>query len=145
MPLGIFFGIFFMPEYAARQGLIRCDKWHIMEARSFPDRGSTDVDDKHVTPFGARLRELREQAGLTQQQLAERAGIHKLTVAKFEQGLREPGWSTVQALVDALGVSCDALRQAPALQGTRKRGRPPTPKETEPTPKRPRGRPRKRQ
>jgi transcriptional regulator with XRE-family HTH domain len=89
------------------------------------------------------LKELRAQAGLTQQQLAERAGIHKLTVAKFEQGLREPGWSTVQALVDALGVSCDALRQAPASQHVPQRGRPAKAKETEPAPKRPRGRPRK--
>jgi transcriptional regulator with XRE-family HTH domain len=38
-------------------------------------------------------------------QLATRAGMHKLGVAKLEQGLREPTWATVQALANALGVT----------------------------------------
>jgi transcriptional regulator with XRE-family HTH domain len=31
--------------------------------------------------------------------------MHKLGVAKLEQGLREPTWATVQALAKALGVT----------------------------------------
>jgi transcriptional regulator with XRE-family HTH domain len=92
--------------------------------------------------FARRLKELREQAGLTQQQLAEKAGMHKLTVAKLEQGIREPSWATVQALADALGVNTDAFRQEPAAAPEPQRGRPRKAPPAAMTPKRPRGRPR---
>ncbi len=76
--------------------------------------------------FGVKLREFRERAGLTQPQLAERAGLSKAGVADLEQGRREPTWGTVQALADALGVSCDDFRKPPAAGAPpRGRGRPP--------------------
>ena len=59
--------------------------------------------------FGARLKQLREQAGLTQPQLAERAGMNRFGIAKLEQGDREPSWATVRALARALGVRCAAF------------------------------------
>ena len=67
--------------------------------------------------FGARLRELREQAGLTQQQLADKCGVKWEAVSRWERGTREPGWSNVVALAEALGVECTAFLQelAPAL------------------------------
>jgi transcriptional regulator with XRE-family HTH domain len=96
-------------------------------------------------PFAARLKELREAAGMTQQQLAEQAGMHKLSVAKLEQGIREPGWATVQMLANALGGSTEAFRTPPAEREPQGRGRPVKAKEedAEPASKRPRGRPRK--
>jgi transcriptional regulator with XRE-family HTH domain len=54
--------------------------------------------------FAAKLKRLRETAGLSQPQLAERAGMNRFGVAKLEQGVREPSWATVQALAKALGV-----------------------------------------
>ena len=65
---------------------------------------------KIVTGFGARLRELRTTAGLTQAELAERSGLHLHGVTKLEQGDREPSWVTVQALAKALGVDCIAFQ-----------------------------------
>lgn len=62
------------------------------------------------TGFGARLKAVREAAGLTQDQLAERAGLYKFSIAKLEQGVREPTWSTVQVLAKALGVDCRAFQ-----------------------------------
>jgi transcriptional regulator with XRE-family HTH domain len=82
--------------------------------------------------FGSRLKELREHAGLTQQQLAENAGIHTLTVAKLEQGIREPTWATVQALADALGLSCEAFSTPAAAREPMGRGRPAKPHSGEP-------------
>ncbi len=64
--------------------------------------------------FRGRLRELRSEAGLTQQQLADRAGIHRVEVAKLEGGDRSPTWETVIALCRALGVGCDAFLQPPS-------------------------------
>jgi transcriptional regulator with XRE-family HTH domain len=90
--------------------------------------------------FPARLRELRSQAGLTQEQLADKAGVKRGAIARWELGKREPSWSNVIALADALGVSCEAFRQAPASSPEPRRGRPPK-AEAQP-PKRPRGRPR---
>jgi transcriptional regulator with XRE-family HTH domain len=59
--------------------------------------------------FGARLKRLREQAGLTQQQLAEKAGVHRFSIAKVEQDLHMPSWPTIQALAKALDISCAAF------------------------------------
>jgi transcriptional regulator with XRE-family HTH domain len=59
--------------------------------------------------FGAILKRLREEAGLSQAQLAEKAGMNVFGVAKLEQGVREPRWSTVLLLVAALGVDCNAF------------------------------------
>jgi transcriptional regulator with XRE-family HTH domain len=74
--------------------------------------------------FGMRLKELREQAGLTQPQLAEQAKLSKAGIADLEQGRREPSWATVQALCAALGVSCEAFNQEPAERPVAGPGRP---------------------
>lgn len=56
--------------------------------------------------FASRLKLLRTQAGLSQGQLARKAGLNRLTVAKYEQGVREPNWKNVRTRAHALGVSC---------------------------------------
>jgi transcriptional regulator with XRE-family HTH domain len=94
--------------------------------------------------FGHRLRELREGAGFTQGQLAERAGLHPQGVVKLERGEREPAWSTLLALAGALGVSVAAFAERPTTPATpRGRGRPPKAAPAPAAPERPRGRPRK--
>jgi transcriptional regulator with XRE-family HTH domain len=62
-----------------------------------------------VEQFGARLRELREAAGLTQLGLAQKAGLHREAVGQLERGTRHPAWETVLALAEALGVSVAAF------------------------------------
>jgi transcriptional regulator with XRE-family HTH domain len=62
------------------------------------------------TIFAARLRALRERAGLTQQALADAAGLHRVQVARFEAGRFAPRWDAVQALADALGVGLEEFR-----------------------------------
>jgi len=54
--------------------------------------------------FAARLRALREQSGLSQQALADAAGVNKFTVAKLERGLQSPQWCIVVDLAIAMGV-----------------------------------------
>jgi transcriptional regulator with XRE-family HTH domain len=94
--------------------------------------------------FAGRLRELREQAGLTQHQLGGKAGLSQAGIADLEQGRRKPAWETVVALCRALGVTPDAFLQEPRAMPERRRGRP-RKAGAEPAPKRPRGRPRKDQ
>ena len=57
------------------------------------------------TTFGAQLRTLREAAGLTQEELAERAGLTSYAVSALERGRRQrPYPHTVRSLCDALGA-----------------------------------------
>ncbi len=59
-----------------------------------------------VPPFGERLRRLREAAGLTQEQLAEKAGLSVQGIAALESGRsRRPYPHTLRALSDALALS----------------------------------------
>jgi transcriptional regulator with XRE-family HTH domain len=74
--------------------------------------------------FAARLRELREQSALTQQQLADAASLTREGVAQLETGRREPAWRTVVALCQALSVTADAFLQEPSAPPDTKRGRP---------------------
>ncbi|MFN2582827.1 MAG: helix-turn-helix domain-containing protein [Candidatus Dormibacteria bacterium] len=59
--------------------------------------------------FGDEVRTLRAQRGLTQAELAERAGISERTVSDVERGLRDGVYpATARRLADALAVSDDA-------------------------------------
>ena len=58
--------------------------------------------------LAARLRWLREQADLSQEQLAAQAQVAVATVRKIEKGVViEPGYFTVLALMQALGARRD--------------------------------------
>lgn len=59
--------------------------------------------------FPGRLRELRTAAGLSQEQLAERAGLSRAGISHLEQGSKRPSLASAWALADALGVSVEAL------------------------------------
>ena len=75
--------------------------------------------------FASRLRELRNAAGLTQPELAERAGLTKDGIAHLEQGRRSPSWETVCALCKALGVDPNAFTVEPGPDTpSPQRGRP---------------------
>ncbi len=56
------------------------------------------------TQFAAQLRRLREEAGLSQEQLAFRADLHPNAVGLLERGEREPLLGTVLVLARALDV-----------------------------------------
>jgi predicted ATPase/DNA-binding XRE family transcriptional regulator len=59
-------------------------------------------------PFGARLRRLREAAGLTQEELAQRASLTAKGISDLERGARNrPYPHTVRSLADALELSED--------------------------------------
>ncbi len=62
--------------------------------------------------FGEQLRRLREQRGWTQAQLAERAGVDRVSIARYETAARAPDFETACRLADALGVKLERLRPA---------------------------------
>ena len=69
--------------------------------------------DDHLA---GNLRHLRKAAGLTQQKLADLAGLPRATLASMEHGGANPGLDGVLAVAAALGVSLDELVLAPPEQ-----------------------------
>ena len=55
------------------------------------------------------LRRLRTKRGLSQQGLAENAGLSREYVARLETGQHNPSLATLQKLAKALGVPVTAL------------------------------------
>lgn len=56
-------------------------------------------------PFPARLTALRERAGLSQSEIARRAGISRQAYRKLEDGTSIPSMDTLVKLAEALGIS----------------------------------------
>jgi len=50
------------------------------------------------------LRRIREEAGLSQSQLARESGVDRATINKIEQGKRSPSIATLESLARTLGV-----------------------------------------
>jgi transcriptional regulator with XRE-family HTH domain len=64
-----------------------------------------DRDRERLRAFGGHIRTLREQRGLTQEQLAEAANVHRAEVGFVERSEREVGITLVWRLADGLGLS----------------------------------------
>jgi len=54
--------------------------------------------------FGRAIREIREEAGLTQQQVADGGGLSFTEISHLESGRRNPSLSTVKAVARGLKV-----------------------------------------
>ena len=60
--------------------------------------------DAELQRIGARVRELREAAGLTQQQVADHLHVHRMTVWRVEHGRFDLGASQLRPLAHLFGV-----------------------------------------
>lgn len=52
--------------------------------------------------LGTNLRDARKRLGLTQEQVAERSGVHATEVSRIEAGKRDPQISTLLKLAKAV-------------------------------------------
>ncbi len=65
--------------------------------------------------IGTRIRQLRKRANLTQPELAEKIGVHEMTVRRWESGQRSPRIEEIQKLAAVLGVPVtELLSDSPA-------------------------------
>jgi len=62
------------------------------------------TEDGGVADLGTNLREARERLGLTQEEVAQRSGVHATEVSRIEAGKRDPQVSTVRRLAKAVEV-----------------------------------------
>jgi transcriptional regulator with XRE-family HTH domain len=60
--------------------------------------------------FAARLRIIRERAGLLKSDVAKKTGLDPTFLGRVERGEREPSWETACKLADALGVKTEDFR-----------------------------------
>lgn len=63
--------------------------------------------------FASNVRALRQDKGLSQEQLAFEAGIHRTYVSGVERGVRNPTLLLVAKFAKALGVAPDVLLRPP--------------------------------
>lgn len=59
--------------------------------------------------IGKRIAALRRERGYNQEQLAEMAMINRVTLARYETGMIEPGALALSRIADVLNVSTDEL------------------------------------
>ena len=59
--------------------------------------------------FGEKLKSLRLEAGMTQEELASRCGMKKQNISRYERSGVEPNLRTAKLMADALGIPIEAL------------------------------------
>lgn len=59
--------------------------------------------------LGARIKELRKRAGLSQDQLAEKVGIESKYLSRIEVGKRHPSLDALERIADSLQVEMKEL------------------------------------
>lgn len=73
-----------------------------------PRRRSQPRSSEHAA-LGEALRTLRLEAGLSQEELAERAGTDLTQVGGVERGVRNPSYTTLLRLASALNTTVGAI------------------------------------
>jgi transcriptional regulator with XRE-family HTH domain len=59
--------------------------------------------------IGQRIAALRKLAGLSQEQLSERAGLQRTHISRIEAGKYAVTMETIQAIAEALGMTVDIV------------------------------------
>lgn len=67
------------------------------------------LPENTVYDFGLRLQKLRKNRGMTQAELADRLGVSKGTIYRYERNLQDPSLQTAIRLAVLLRTSLDYL------------------------------------
>ena len=57
--------------------------------------------------FGKRLQQIRKEKGLTQEKLAELAGVHEKHISKLELGTYKPSFDTLSKILKVLDIGVE--------------------------------------
>ncbi len=64
---------------------------------------------KYLHRLGFRIRTLRENAGISQEELGHLSGLHRTYVGAIERGERNPSVLSLKKIADALSVNLGEL------------------------------------
>ena len=67
-----------------------------------------DVSDPRIS-FGRAVRAVRARNGLSQEELADRAGIHRTYIGDVERGKRNIALVNMKRIADSLGITLSSL------------------------------------
>lgn len=59
--------------------------------------------------FGKKLQQIRKSKGLTQERLAELAGVHEKHISKLELGTYKPSFKTLNKVLNALDLKIEEV------------------------------------
>ena len=59
--------------------------------------------------FGSRIAALRKQRNISQEELAERCGVHRTYIGSIERGEKSPTLNTIERFAKGLNVSITDL------------------------------------
>ena len=76
------------------------------------------ITTKHPE-LSERLKQLRRQKNLSQQELGDKAQVHYSHIGRYERGQSKPSTDTLRLLADALGVSSDYLLDGSTSQAAK--------------------------
>src|SRR6184192_3565970 len=88
---------------------VRCYSESVAIKASFWSHIPVESDEKLLKPFGLAVRQAREQKGLSQDVLAELAGLHRTYIGSVERGERNLSLRNISAIAAALGTSGSGL------------------------------------
>ena len=71
------------------------------------------ADDDIIERIGLNITIIRERQGLTQENLAELAGLHRAYIGQIERGEKNIGLKNLQKIANGLNVSVHTLLDKP--------------------------------
>jgi transcriptional regulator with XRE-family HTH domain len=74
----------------------------------YNDSSKSNMEDKNM-PFSAKLSKMRNDRGLTQQQMAAMIGVGIAQVRRYEKGNSSPTLEVIKNIAKTLGISADEL------------------------------------
>ena len=72
-------------------------------------REKTALRDPILVAFGLTIQRRRHQMGLSQEEIAARAGVHRTYFADVERGTRNVGLRNIVAIARGLGIKTSDL------------------------------------
>jgi transcriptional regulator with XRE-family HTH domain len=67
------------------------------------------MEEDILIQFGKRVKELRSEKKLTQEQFAQKTGLHKNYIGMVERGERNPSLINIQVIAKGLEISISEL------------------------------------
>lgn len=73
------------------------------------DKNRQSEKGREVKNVSVNLKEIREKAGLSQQQLADQVGVGRTTITMIESGENTPSVDTAKKIGEVLGIEWSKL------------------------------------